>query len=247
MPSIITHPADSAFVRGSMLLSEGDITNTAAQIPVQWGESVLINVLCLILVLCALACLRRLLNVLPSILACMLRYKEIITLAESAKLVRDRDLVMMVSILPFCLLVARYALWDVAFMSRLSPVMQFLVVVGVFLCYVIVRFLMQLIAGRGRMSPKIYKAGNQSSRVFLILGTGITMATAGIMELFGQSDPQIVKVLYWEIALIFTLFALRKSQIFLTGCSFFSTFLYLCALEILPAVAVAFPVLYWKY
>jgi len=245
MPSIITHPADSAFVRGSLVLPDTGLEDVAAQIPVQWGESVSINILCLFMVLCAIACLRRFLNVLPSILGCMFRYREIVNLAESAKLVRDRNVVMMASILPFCLLVARYGLWHMPFMSGMSSVFQFVVIVGVFFAYVILRFLMQLLFGRGHMSPKIFKTGNESFRVFLILGTGITMATAGIMELFGQNDPQIVKVLYWEIALIFTLFALRKSQIFLSACSFFSTFLYLCALEILPAAAVVVPVFYF--
>ena len=63
--------------------------------------------------------------------------------------------------------------------------------------------------------------------------------TGMLLSMFGM-DAVIIRKLYWiELALFYGVFLIRKCQILSTFCNPFTTFLYLCALELLPTGLLA--------
>ena len=77
----------------------------------------LFDILALISFLMVLLLLRRLVNVYPSLLACLIRGKESINLEASVKLSRDRDRITYAMIVPFCLVACRYRLYEPSFLE----------------------------------------------------------------------------------------------------------------------------------
>ena len=83
-----------------------------------------------------------------------------------------------------------------------------------------------------------FETACKSSHTFFIILTLVLMAMGGILS-FIKADPMAIKsAMLWVSAITYALFLLRKFQIFNSSCSFFSSFLYLCALEILPTGAL---------
>jgi hypothetical protein len=76
-------------------------------------------------------------------------------------------------------------------------------------------------------------AGNAAHTFFIIL-TLILLATGGVMAVTGADEHVIKTAMLWISAGIYLLFILRKLEIFISSCSVFTAFLYLCALEIIP-------------
>jgi hypothetical protein len=63
----------------------------------------------------------------------------------------------------------------------------------------------------------------------------VLLVTVGILALIGLDYSIVRLVLYGETALVYLLFLSRCAQILSLSCNHLRTFLYLCALEILPA------------
>ena len=55
------------------------------------------------------------------------------------------------------------------------------------------------------------------------------------MKSVSTENDLIRKILLYEMAVVFTLFMIRRTQILSNACNQFTAFLYLCGLEILPA------------
>jgi hypothetical protein len=64
--------------------------------------------------------------------------------------------------------------------------------------------------------------------------TLLLIATGGVLSLVDVEISHIRTAMFWISGSIYTVFILRKTQIFLSSGSIFASFLYLCALEILP-------------
>ena len=65
------------------------------------------------------------------------------------------------------------------------------------------------------------------------------LLTGMLLSMFGM-DAVIIRRLYWvELAFFYGVFLIRKCQILSTFCNPFTTFLYLCALELLPTGLLA--------
>ena len=71
----------------------------------------LFNILALISFFIILLLLNTLIGVFPSLMACLVRWKESVNLDASVQLDRDRDFMALTMILPFCLIVFRFGLY----------------------------------------------------------------------------------------------------------------------------------------
>jgi hypothetical protein len=89
-----------------------------------------------------------------------------------------------------------------------------------------------------KINQKTYRSACKSSHTFFIILTLLLMAMGGIMSFVNVAPMDIKNAMLWVSAAIYAVFLLRKTQIFTSSCSFFSGFLYLCALEILPTGAL---------
>ena len=194
----------------------------------------LFKLLILFSFLIVLLLLRRLVNILPSLLACLTRGKESLNLEASVKLSRDRDVLAMAMIIPFCLTAFYYRLYSPDFLSGMEDDSVMGVYFGIFVVYIGLRLLMTWLFRPQKLPKKTYIAADKASYSFFITYTLFLLAAGATLGVMNIPDTAIRNVMLWISAAIYTLFLLRKTQIFSTSCSVFAGFLYLCALEMIP-------------
>ena len=194
----------------------------------------LFNILALISVLICLSLLKRFTAIFPSLMACIIRWKESVNLEASVKLSNDRDKLAFAMLMPFCLVADRFCLYEPKFLSGFDGNMKLAITIGIFLVYFMLRTIVaKFYRPKGR-SSKCYKIADKSALTFFIILTLILLAMGGVMTFMDVEPAMIKSAMLWVSAGIYALSLLRKTQIFVSGCSIFTAFLYLCALEIFP-------------
>lgn len=198
----------------------------------------LFKILALISVILIIALLKRLVNIFPSLVACMVRWKESLNLEASVKHSLDRDMLAAAMIIPFCLTVTKFGLYSPAFLSGMNENGRTAVIIGIFLVYCGIRLMMSMIVKTHKMASKTSKAAERSSFTFFIILTLVLILTGWTLSFLDVGIEAIRNAMLWISAFIYAVFLLRKTQIFISGCSIFTAFLYLCALEIFPTGAL---------
>ena len=198
----------------------------------------LFNILALISFFICLLLLNTLVEVFPSLMACLVRWKESVNLDASVQLSRGRDIMAIAMVMPFCLTTGRFALYSPAWVGQFGANERLGITIGVIVAYILLRKGLEHIFRSRKVNPKTYKTACKSSHTFFIILTLVLMTMGGVMS-FVDADPMTIKsAMLWVSAITYTVFLLRKTQIFNSSCSLFSGFLYLCALEILPTGAL---------
>lgn len=198
----------------------------------------LFNILALISFFIILLLLKTLVGVFPSLLACLIRWKESVNLDASVQLGRDRDIMALTMVLPFCLTACRFNLYAPQWMAGIGEAGRLGIIIGIFITFILLRRFLEHIWQPKKMNPKTYRTACKSAYTFFSMLTLLLLVTGGVMAFFDASDEVIKTAMLWISATTYLLFLLRKSQIFVSSCSFFATFLYLCALEIIPTGAL---------
>ena len=194
----------------------------------------LFNILVICAFLVVLLLLRQLVGIVPSLLACVIRWKESVNLEASVKLSRDRDSIALAMIAPFCLMAYRYRLYSPGFLDGLSENVLLCMYFAVFSAFLLLRFIAVITFRPHRMPKKVFATAVKTSSSFFIICTLILLAACGIMSVLDISDAEIRSAMLWISAATYMLALIRKMQIFSTSCSVFVAFLYLCALEMIP-------------
>ena len=194
----------------------------------------LFKLLILFSFLIVLLLLRRLVNILPSLLACLMRGKESLNLEASVKLSRDRDALAIAMIIPFCLTAFHYRLYMPGVMNGMSADSTLGLYFGIFFTYIILRLLMTWLFRPQKLPKKTFVAADKASYSFFIIYTLFLLATGAVLGMLNVPGTDVRNVMLWISAFIYILFLIRKTQIFSTSCSVFAGFLYLCALEMIP-------------
>ena len=194
----------------------------------------LFNLLVLSAFAAVLLLLRRMVNILPSLLACIIRGKENLNLEASVKLSRDRNLIAMAMAVPFCLTAFRYRLYDPGYLEGLSENSILGIYFAIFCTYGLLRLVVKNLFRPQKMPKNTYNTAYKAAFNFFIIGTILLLAVAVVSSVFDLPETDVRSAMLWISALIYALFLLRKVQIFSTSCSVFAGFLYLCALEIIP-------------
>ena len=99
----------------------------------------LFDILALISLLFIILIIRRIADFIPTVIKCMLWWKDNINIDVSLKVRRDRNLVAASLVLPFCLLTVMFGLYSPEFMSGMLETARIGVVIGVFSCYMLIR------------------------------------------------------------------------------------------------------------
>ena len=194
----------------------------------------LFNTLALISLLLIISLLRRLVNIYPSLLACLIRWKESVNLEMSVKLSRDRNILAAALIIPFCLTAFRFDMYSPSFLEGLNETVRLLITIGIFLVYILLRWGLTSICRSSKSRKPAYATSVAAARTFFIILSLLLLASGGIMS-FVDVDYKVIKdAMIWVSGAIYLLFLLRKTQIFASSYNFFTVFLYLCALEIIP-------------
>ena len=194
----------------------------------------LFNILVLISFFIILLTLNTLTGVFPSLIACLIRWKESVNLDASVQLSRSRDVMAATLIVPFCLVIYKHHVYSPAWLENLNMNAGLAATIGIFAVFILFRTLLEYWMRPTKMSPKTYKTACKASYTFFSILTLTSLATGGIMT-FADANPEAIKnAIICISATIYAVLLVRKFQIFMSSCSFFTAFLYLCALEIFP-------------
>jgi hypothetical protein len=192
------------------------------------------DILALISIICIIPMLQKLVAIFPSLMACLLRWKENINLQTSMKSRTGRDMLTAAMFIPFCLCVCRFRAYCPDFMQDMSESVRLWMTIGIFATYITLRISCRVIFRLHSTSSVTFKHATESVRTYFIILTLLLLATAGLLSLFDVTPSHIRTAMFWISGAMYLVFLLRKTQIFLSSCNLFVSFLYLCALEILP-------------
>ena len=198
----------------------------------------LFDILALISLLIAITLLKRLVDVFPSLMACMIRLKENFNIQLSLKMRTDRDLVSAAMYIPFCLIVYRFRLYSPSFLDGFTDNGRLGLTIGIISAYMLLRVACRYIFRLHSTSETTYKTASDSARTFFAVLTLLLLIVGSIFNFAEVPANTIKTAMIWISGGIYTLFIIRNTQIFHSSCSFFASFLYLCALEILPTGAL---------
>ena len=182
--------------------------------------------------------LRSLIKVAPSLIDCIMRWKGNLDLEDSIQLSRSRNWIAAILFIPFCMLVYADGLFSPDIISGQPPLVRLAAVAGVMTIYLLLRTFLNWQLEMHNFKTPAFTAANRSFYNYCILLFFILLITGGIASLL-TADREVVKaILLWETALTYIVYIYRRGQIFAYVCNPFSTFLYLCSLELLPTAAL---------
>ena len=222
---------DSLFKSGRLLLE----TSIPADAPLpEEPASWLVNVLVVVFAVLAIALLKRFLQVVPYMSDSFLRVRGSAALEGSIRVSQDRNLAALVLSIPAILVTYRYRLFNPSVLQELDPNFQLAGVALVLLSYVLIRHMIFLWV-RPNHHGDVFRQAHRVAYTYFVFLMLLVLITVGILALAGVDDTLSRYILYGEAGLVFLLFLYRSSQILSLSCNRLRTFLYLCALEILPA------------
>ena len=225
------------FQSGQLLLPDTPQETLAS---VGEGLSMAASILVAVSVLLFLLALRSFLNVLPYLSDGIFRARGSAALENSVRVSRDRNLVAAVFLIPAILVIYRYRLFDIGLFGSLSPDMRLLAVAGVFVGYLLIRFILyRWMKPRRRYDD--YQMAYRAGYTFFILLMMLVLVTVGVCYILQLPDETVKMVILIETGVLFFLYLVRKGQILSLSCKPLTTFLYLCGLELLPAALVVLP------
>ena len=228
---------DDPFKSGQLLLPD---TPPEAVAAAGEGLSLAASILVAVSVLLFLVALRSFLSILPYLADNILRARGSAALENSVRVSRDRNLVAAVFLIPAVLLIYRYRLFDIAWFDTLSPDMRLAAVAGVFVGYLLVRFLLYRWL-RPRRRYDDYQMAYRAGYTFFILLMMLALTTVGICSVLGLPDLTIKTLLLVETGVMYLLYLFRRGQILSMSCNSLTTFSYLCGLELLPTALLVVP------
>ncbi len=194
----------------------------------------LFNILAFISIIILITVMRRLVNIFPSLLACLIRWKESVNLEASVKNSYDRNVTAASMIMPFCLTAERFRLYDPSFMGGMNENIHIGMTFGIFAGYLVIRRLASLMVRSHRDKKKIYATAEKAAYTFFVILTVVLIAVGSMLSFMHISPETIKSAMLWISASIYALFLIRKFQIFSSSFSILTSFLYLCALEFIP-------------
>ena len=225
------------FQTGQLLLPD---TPPAALTGTGEGLSMIASLLVAVSVLLFLLALRSFLNILPYLADNILRARGSAALENSVRVSRDRNLVAAVFLIPAILLIYRYRLIDAAILDALSPDYRLLAIAGLFIAYLLIRFLLYRWL-RPRRRYDDYQKAYRTGYTFFIMLMMLALVSVAVCYVLRLPDSTVKTVLLVETGVLFLLYLLRRGQILSLSCKPLTTFLYLCALELLPAAMLVVP------
>lgn len=196
-----------------------------------------VTILVAVFVVLMILLLGTFLQLLPFIADSLMRARGSAALENSVRVSRDRNIVALVMMLPGFLLAFRYRLYDPSFIAAHTGDTRLWLIGACFTGYLLLRLFIYLLL-KPRRRYENYQVAHHASYTFFIILVLLALLTAGIMSLFKVQDSVMRMVLYVETAAVYLVFLIRRTQILSLSCNHFRTFLYLCALELIPSAAL---------
>jgi len=214
---------------GELLLPT--VPEDTVPVPVS-GLPVLGEVMMVVFILLALMLVGNFIGIIPHLADSILRARGSTALEGSVRVSRDRNIIALVFVIPAIVIMYRYCLYYPDFVKGMAPNVRLWTTMGVFVGYLLLRHLLFLWLKPRRSDA--YSMSHRAGYSFFILMSLVVFLTLGILMLFNAGDATVRGFILVEVILFYAVYFFRRGQILLTNCNPFATFLYLCALEILP-------------
>lgn len=217
------------------------VSQPAAPISAAWADApehawILIGTALLIL-----AILPELFKLMPAMFGCLLRSRGNLEVEHSISTARSRNLCARILAVPFLVAIDRYCVYDADFLAGWSePWLRLGELVAVLIAFLIFRRIMHtlLLGRRLRLDNDSSRAITRGILNYFICFAIFMMLSISILYMFKASDEAIRLVISGELAIFWILSWVREGQILQQKSGGFTTFLYLCGLELLPAGAL---------
>jgi len=193
-------------------------------------------VLCTVILL--LANLNRFFQLFPYLINTLFDWQANIRLESSVPRVHSRNFIAFCMAFPLSLIAGRYSLVSINALKVVPESLSIFAVFGVLAAFIILKKFMHLVLFPRNYTKSAFKAAQSSEANTFILMVTAELLTTGILTLFGVNDDSAKTVILYELGAFYLLIIIRKGQILSSVCNPFSTFLYLCGLEILPVIVL---------
>ena len=230
-------PASQAFSSGRLempeRMAEGYVDQALA-----WSDYPVNTALLVIATLLLLMSLRIFLGIAPRLLDSLSRWKACVNIDASVQLKSDRNLLGVIATLPLALVADRYGFLNAEILGRIPKAWSGLVTLGIINVWILLRYLCFYLCSIRTPRPETFRTAHKSFFNYWILASLLLTLTAGIISFTNIPDATGRTILLYELAVMYLIALLRKSQILLSYCGPLTTFLYLCALEFIPTGAL---------
>ena len=205
-----------------------------------WADVTVNRIAVLVLLVLLVLSLKDILLVFPRLLHCVPRWKGVTDLEHSVGTARVRNSVALFAAFVFCVVADRLALLNPSFKAALGPQWGIAVNAGLLLGMLILRRLIILLTPmRSRTSEFAASVRNCFFDYFILL-VALMLISALLCAAFKLPDAFGRTLILVEIIVFYALHLIRCTQILGSRYNIFTTFLYLCALEILPVGILVF-------
>lgn len=230
-------PASQAFSSGRLEMPERLVEGYAGQ-ALAWSDYPVNTALLVIATLLMLIALRIFLGIAPKLLDSLSRWKACVNIDASVQQKSDRNTLGIIAILPMALVADRYGFFNARILEWIPEAWSAPVTLGIIIVWLLVRHLCFYFCSLRTQRPETFRTAHKSFYNYWILASLLLTLTAGIISFTNIPDSAGRIILLYELAVMYFIALIRKSQILLSFCGPLTTFLYLCALEFIPTGAL---------
>lgn len=227
-------PVSDAFQTGDLLMLTKPVS--VSDIVMGWGDFPVNRFFMVFCAIDIILFLNRFVSILPYIVGGVFNLKKIISLEDSVRLARDRGIAAFISTLIMILAVSRYNIYNPEYFNFIPTSFHILGIVGIGLLFFMLRCLMIFICTPGHISSGKYKIANKAIFNFIIYTAGVVVGIVALGHLFNISPIIIKNLIIIQIVISYIIFIVRKVQIIEKDSGYIIAILYLCGVEILPAI-----------
>lgn len=227
-----------AFLSGQLLLPTED-PGYVAQVSHSWADCLGNEYYILGAVVVAVMLMGSLLQAVPRAVKSFFSTKQIMTVGMSMNLSHIRNVAAVAMLLPFCIGVDYFRIFRPAFMERVPAGFNVAVIFVCLVAFLMLRAMMRYIINPDNVNPDIFRIVFRFAYDFFIVQSLIFLLLIAVSSLFPDTVLIVRKVAMASLCIVYLVFLTRKLQILTNSCNLFAAFLYLCALEIVPAGAIA--------
>lgn len=233
-------PVDSAFVSSTLHLQNAPqaVQESVALAAQAWYQCPLTMAFGALSLLTCILMMRQIVSLIPSLVGCILRSKEMLNLQNSARLSRERDMVAMAALIPLCLVATHYRFLDYDWLEGHGLPVVFGFTAGLMFAFGLVKSILSKLLQPRILNAKSYAAVTHGIFTFTIIITEVLLLTVGVLDIIAVQFELAKTILLWEMAALYLICILHKYEILRSRCSVFATILYLCAADFLPTGAV---------
>jgi len=203
-----------------------------------WSDLLSNRIMAIVVIFLILIDLPDLIGNFPQIMDCITNKRGSMRVEHSPSIARSRNNTAIIMALAWCLLADRFDFYKPQFLAWLPDWAGPLAMVALVVAFLTLRRIILMIIRPRSLGSEEGKAAHRALYTFFILLVIIQLATAGILLALRVDDSVIRTVLLAETLPLWLLALVRIAQILGARSSGLESFLYLCALEILPAAAV---------